>query len=253
MMRINLWRVAATRLIGVDYLFADRAHAGRLLGRVLVERKLADPVVLALPRGGVPVAVEVALALHAPLDLLLVRKIGAPGNRELAVGAIAEGAVKAVVDRETLAATGTSEAWIERQAKEEVQEIARRRAMYLGDRAPVPVEGRTAVVVDDGLATGSTARAAVQALRARKPARIVLAVPVAPPEAVADLQPQVDELICLSQPEFFGAVGVHYADFHQVGDDEVGAALARVAPEVLSGRPAVTAEPHGENQHAGSR
>lgn len=222
----------------MDHVFADRAHAGRLLGRALLERKLANPVILALPRGGVPVAVEVALALRAPLDLLLVRKIGAPANRELAVAAIAEGATTAVVDRETLAATGTSQAYVEREARTHLQEIARRRALYLNDRPALPVEGRTAVVVDDGLATGSTARAAVQALRERKPARIVLAVPVAPPEAIADLQPHVDELVCLSQPDFFGAVGAHYADFHQISDDEVIAGLARVRREIPPGQPA---------------
>ena len=211
-----------------DHVFGDRTQAGRQLAAALAQLPLSDPVVLALPRGGVPVAAEVALALHAPLDLLIVRKIGAPGNPELAVGAIAEGADAAVVDRETLAATGASQAYVDRQAKVERQEIARRRALYLPGRPPLAVEGRTVIVVDDGLATGSTARAAVRALRARKPARLVLAVPVAPPEAVAELQAEVDELVCLSTPEFFGAVGAHYADFRQVADEEVIQGLARV-------------------------
>jgi len=213
----------------MDDVFADRTAAGRLLARALLELKLPAPVVLALPRGGVPVAVEIALALHAPLDLLIVRKIGAPGNPELAVGAIAEGAPAAVVDGESLRATGTRQAYVERQAKVELQEIARRRAAYLRDRPPLPVEGRTAIVVDDGLATGSTARAAVRALRARKAARVVLAVPVAPAEAVAALRPEVNDLVCLSTPHFFEAVGVHYADFRQVRDDEVIEGLARAA------------------------
>jgi putative phosphoribosyl transferase len=211
-----------------DHIFGDRAQAGHLLAAALAQRRLPDPVVLALPRGGVPVAVEVALALHAPLDLLIVRKIGAPGNPELAVGAIAEGAEAAVADRETMAATGTSQPYVDRHAKVELREIERRRALYLRGRPPLAVEGRTAIVVDDGLATGSTALAAVRSLRLRKPARIVLAVPVAPPEAVAALRPEVDALVCLSTPEFFGAVGVHYADFRQVADEEVIAALARV-------------------------
>lgn len=207
-------------------MFANRTQAGRLLAKELLSRKYPDPVVLALPRGGVPVAVEVALALHAPLDLLIVRKIGAPGNRELAVAAIAEGADAPTIDRETLELTGTAQAYVDREAKAELQEIARRRAVYLHDRPALAVEGRTAIVVDDGLATGTTARAAVRALRTRKPARVVLAVPVAAPETVAALHPEVDELVCLVQPPFFRAVGLHYADFHQVGDEEVIAGLA---------------------------
>ncbi len=203
-------------------VFADRIEAGRLLAREVLALKPVDPVVLALPRGGVPVAAEVARALGAPLDLLLVRKIGAPGHRELAVAAVAEGPQPTIViDRETLDLTGTSEAYVEREAKEELREIARRRTAYLHDRAPLEVAGRTVIVVDDGIATGTTVRAALLALRRRRPARLVLAVPVAPPEVVAALRADVDDLVCLAQPAYFHAVGVHYADFHQVSDDEV--------------------------------
>jgi len=177
--------------------------------------------VLALPRGGVPVAAEVARALEAPLDLLPVRKIGAP-HRELAVAAVVEGPQPGIViDRETLDLTGTSEAYVERGAKEELREIARRRTAYLHDRPPLDVEGRTVIVVDDGIATGTTVRAALLALRRRGPRRLVLAVPVAPPEVVEALRADVDDLVCLAQPPYFQAVGVHYADFHQVSDDEL--------------------------------
>ncbi|HET7524820.1 MAG TPA: phosphoribosyltransferase family protein [Burkholderiaceae bacterium] len=206
--------------------FADRTDAGRQLAQALVEMKLVDPVVLALPRGGVPVGVEVAAALHAPLDVVLVRKIGAPGHRELAVAAVAEGPDDdLVLDAETMAATGATRAYVEHEATRERAENARRRAAYLGGRAALPIEGKTVVVVDDGIATGTSVRAALQALRARRPARLVLAVPVAPPGAVAELEPLVDDLVCLSQPSYFYAVGAHYADFRQVSDDEVIAAL----------------------------
>jgi putative phosphoribosyl transferase len=185
-------------------------------------------VVLALPRGGVPVAAEVAAALHAPLDLLLVRKIGAPGQPELAVAAVAEGPHgEVVIEPETLRMSGANLAYVEREAKEELREIARRRTAYLSVRPAVPVEGRTAVLVDDGIATGTTVRAALQALRRRRPARLVLAIPVAPPEVVAALRAEVDDLVCLSQPPFFHAVGVHYDDFHQVADEEVIRILAQ--------------------------
>ena len=211
--------------------FADRTEAGRLLAQELVRLRLADPVVLALPRGGVPVAAEVAAALHAPLDLLLVRKIGDPGQPELAVAAVAEApGGEIVIDPETLRLTGASVAYVERAAKEELREIARRRSAYLSDRAALPVEGRAAVLVDDGIATGTTVRAALQALRRRRPARLVLAVPVAPPDVVAALRAEVDDLVCLSQPPFFHAVGVHYDDFHQVGDEEVIRILASARP-----------------------
>lgn len=203
-------------------VFADRIEAGRLLAEEVLALNLVDPVVLALPRGGVPVAAEVASALHAPLDLLLVRKIGAPEHGELAVAAVAEGPLPVVViDDETLHLTGASRAYVDREAKGELREIARRRAVYLRNRPPLPVEGRTAVVVDDGIATGTTVRAALQALRRRNPSRLVLAIPVAPPEVVAALRADVDDLVCLSQPPYFHAVGVHYADFHQVSDEEV--------------------------------
>jgi putative phosphoribosyl transferase len=213
--------------------FADRAQAGRLLAAALLGLKLRDPVVLALPRGGVPVAAEVAAALHAPLDLLLVRKIGAPSQAELAVAAVADGP-ELVLDEQTMAATGASAAYVERRAAEERHEIARRRAAYLRGRPALPVEGRTAVVVDDGIATGTTARAALQALRRRRPARLVLAVPVAPADTVEALRADVDDLVCLRSPEWFGAVGAHYVDFHQVGDDEVVATLDAAQPRTAA-------------------
>lgn len=212
--------------------FRDRIEAGRLLSARLQELALVDPVVLALPRGGVPVAAEVARALNAPLDLLLVRKIGAPQQRELAVAAVAEGSPpEIVVDEETRAMTGASREYVSEEAQRQLQEIARRRAVYLGGAARVPIAGRTVVVVDDGIATGTTVRAALKALARMKPLRLVLAVPVAPASTVVALRSEVDHLVCLSQPEIFHAVGAHYADFHQVEDDEV-IALLRAAREL---------------------
>jgi putative phosphoribosyl transferase len=196
------------------------------LGRALAARHWSDPVVLALPRGGVPVAVEVAAALRAPLDLLFVQKIGAPQQRELAIAALAEGPPETlVIDDETFALTGASRAYVEREAALARAEIARRRSHYLGSRAPVPVAGCTAIVVDDGIATGTSVRAALRALRARRPERLVLAVPLAPARALAALTPEVDDLVCLETPQPFHAVGAHYALFAQVSDDEVIAAL----------------------------
>jgi putative phosphoribosyl transferase len=207
---------------GMNNVFSDRSQAGRLLAEEVRALKLVDPVVLALPRGGVPVAVEVARTLRAPLDLLLVRKIGAPAQRELAVAAVAEGPqAEVVIDHAILRMTGATEEYVNRQAKEELREIARRRAVYLHGRPPLDIEGKTVVVVDDGIATGTTLRAALQVLRRRRPARLVLAVPVAPSEVVTRLRANVDDLICLSQPPYFHSVGAHYADFHQVSDDEV--------------------------------
>lgn len=211
--------------------FADRKQAGRALARRLAAMAFVPPVVvLALPRGGVPIGAEVARALGAPLDLLLVRKIGAPGQPELAVAAVAEGeaphtSAHTVIDPVTSAMTGADSAYVEAQAREQLVEIARRRRVYLQGRPAVPVEGATVIVVDDGIATGTTVRAALQALRLRRPARLVLAVPVAPPEARATLGEEVDEFVCLAEPSPFHAIGLHYRDFHQVGDEEVRAAL----------------------------
>jgi putative phosphoribosyl transferase len=201
-------------------MFSNRSEAGRLLARRVQAMGLADPVVLALPRGGVPVAVEVARALGAPLDLLLVRKIGAPQQPELAVGAVGEGG-ELFVDRHLMDLTGATDEYVARESREQLAEIARRRTAYLGGRAPLPLAGRTAVVVDDGIATGATVHAALKALRRRRPASVVLAVPVASREAVAALSADVDELVCLAQPALFRAVGEHYADFDQVSDGEV--------------------------------
>jgi len=210
--------------------FENRTVAGRALGERLARMKLADPVVLALPRGGVPVGLEVARALHAPLDLLLVRKIGVPWQPELAVGAVMDGGAPViVVEPRVQAETGIDRQYIEERAQQELKEIERRRAVYLAHRAPEPVAGRTAIVVDDGIATGATMRAALRGLRQRKPARLVLAVPVAPPETIDALRAEVDDVVCLMQPAFFGAIGYFYIDFHQLTDDEV-IALMRQAP-----------------------
>ena len=219
--------------------FIDRADAGRQLAARLALEPLPPPiVVLALPRGGVPIGTEVARRLGAPLDLLLVRKIGAPWQRELAVAAVVEGdGPEVVIDEETLAASGASPAYVQQQAKLEWREIERRRARYLQGRARPALAGATVVVVDDGIATGTTVRAALQALRRRAQGRLVLAVPVAPLDTVERLRTEVDQLVCLATPEPFHAVGPHYRDFHQVEDDEVIAALDAAAGSATSGSP----------------
>lgn len=207
--------------------FVDRTQAGRALGARLATLALPAPLlVLALPRGGVPVAAEVARALHAPLDLLLVRKIGTPWQPELALAAVVEGEPpQIVVDDEVQRLGGGDAAYIERQAQLELREIARRRQAWLQGRPPAEVAGRTVIVVDDGLATGTTMRAALQALRLRHPARLVLAVPVAPHDTLQRLSPEVDEAVCLATPTPFRAVGEHYLRFPQLEDAEVTAAL----------------------------
>jgi putative phosphoribosyl transferase len=208
--------------------FADRAQAGRRLAARLLELKLAPPItVLALPRGGVPVAAEVARALHAPLDLVLERKIGMPGQRELAVAAIVDGDPPCMVIEPSLwRDAALQDRDIAEQRQQALLENERRRRVYLHGRAPLPLEGRTVVVVDDGIATGTSMRAALKALRARHPAHLVLAVPVAPADTLAALRSEVDQVVCLEQPAVFRSVGEHYVDFDQVDDQGVLAALA---------------------------
>jgi putative phosphoribosyl transferase len=207
--------------------FKDRDEAGRALAARLADEHLPAPVVvLALPRGGVPVAGRVAQRLKAPLDLLLVRKIGAPWQSELAVAAVVDGdQPQIVVDDATSAATGASRSYIEERAQEELQEIERRRALYLRKRAPVPVAGATVIVIDDGIATGTTMRAALRSVRRRGARQLVLAVPVAPHDTLTQLRREVDSIICLVEPWPFRAIGFHYADFHQLSDEEVIAVL----------------------------
>ncbi|MDZ4279910.1 MAG: phosphoribosyltransferase [Hydrogenophaga sp.] len=207
--------------------FEDRTHAGRALADELQALNLRGPlVVLALPRGGVPVAAEIARALCAPLDLLLVRKIGAPFQPELAVAAVVEGSPPdVVINEDTAGLPGVDEAWIQAQVPAAVREIERRRSVYLAGHAPLPVEGATVIVVDDGIATGTTLKAALRALRRRHPARLIVAVPVGPHATMAELSDEVDEVVCLLEPRPFRAIGLHYLDFHQLADSEVCAAF----------------------------
>jgi putative phosphoribosyl transferase len=208
--------------------FANRIDAGRRLARALARFKEDRVVVLALPRGGVPVAAEVAAALNAPLELVLVRKIGYPPQPELAMGAVVDGADPIIVRNEdVIRMTGVSEAEFDEVCARELAEIERRRARYLGARAPLELSGRTAIVIDDGLATGATMRAALRALRKRLPGKIVLAVPVAPSETLEEMRGDADEIVCLEAFDFFGAIGAYYSDFRQVTDEELIETLAR--------------------------
>jgi putative phosphoribosyl transferase len=207
-----------------------------LLAHVLAGRRLEDPVVLALPRGGVPVALEVARALGAPLDLVLVRKIGVPHQRELAAAAVVDGgAPEIVVNEDVLVSAGITRDYVEKQSKVELEEIERRRRVYLRGRPHVSLEGRVLVLVDDGIATGASIKAAIAALRRKRPAKLILAVPVAPRETIGELRGQVDEIVCLSSPEPFYAVGMQYDDFAQVGDDEVIRLMGEA--DMLAGAP----------------
>ncbi len=211
--------------------FRNRADAGRKLAAALAAYKDERPVVLALPRGGVPVAAEVASALDAPLDLVLVRKLGVPIQPELAMGAVVDGAAPIVVRNEdVIRLTGVSEEDMQAVCAEELAEIERRRDRYLGARARLDIAGRVAIVVDDGIATGATTRAALRALRLRGPKKLVLAVPVAPTETLAAMREEADDVVCLEDYADFGAIGFFYADFRQVGDAEVIAALKRFSP-----------------------
>jgi putative phosphoribosyl transferase len=202
--------------------FRDRAHAGRVLGERLRDgyAGTANVLVLGLPRGGVPVAFEVARVLAAPLDVFVVRKLGVPGHEELAMGAIASGGTR-VLNEPVVGALGLGEQEIARAAAVERDELGRRERAYRGDRGPVDASGRTVILVDDGLATGSTMRAAALALRAQSPERVVVAVPVAARETCDELRLDVDELVCVLTPAPFYAVGAWYEEFEQTTDDEV--------------------------------
>ncbi|WP_133716280.1 phosphoribosyltransferase [Methylocaldum gracile] len=211
----------------MDTLFENRTDAGRQLAQALgAYAGRSDLIVLALPRGGVPVAYEVARALKAPLDLLIVRKLGTPGNPELAMGAIASGGAS-VLNRDVVSIYRISDEVIENAAAKERQELARRERLYRGDRPYPDIENRCIIVVDDGIATGATMRAGLAALRQRNPACIVVAVPLAPVDTVERLRAEVDEVVCLTTPEPFFAVGQGYRDFSQTTDDEVREILTR--------------------------
>jgi len=187
---------------------------------------------LALPRGGVPVAAEIALEFGSPLDLILVRKIGVPMQPELAMGAIANGGTPTVVrNEEIIREIGIDESTFMNVQRRELEEIDRRRQCYLDDRPPLDIAGRLVIIVDDGIATGATTRAALRSVSSRKPTRRVLAVPVAPARAVASLKNEVDEIVCLEMPEHFHSIGAYYYDFGQVSDDEVRGLLAEHRPK----------------------
>ena len=205
-------------------VFRDRSQAGGVLAEKLVHYR-DDPqvVVLALPRGGVPVAFEVAKALHAPLDVFIVRKLGVPGQEEYAMGAIATGGVR--VMNPGVAGLGISQPAIEAVVAHEQKELERRERLYRGTRAPLELEGRVVILVDDGLATGSTMRAAAVAVKQSRPKRVVVAVPVAALETCEDFRHEVDEVICAATPEPFRAVGLWYEHFNQTSDEEVHALL----------------------------
>jgi putative phosphoribosyl transferase len=209
--------------------FVNRTEAGRKLAKLLsgyADRD--DVIVLGVPRGGVPVAFEISRALRVPLDVFLVRKLGAPGHEELAMGAIASGGIR-ILDRETIDALGVTDLDIEATTAREQKELQRRERAYRGGRPPLDVHGKTVIVVDDGIATGSSMRAGIKALRHMKPARIVVAVPVAPESTCGRLQKEVDELVCLDMPELFYAIGEFYEDFSQVTDEEVQGLLRQAA------------------------
>jgi putative phosphoribosyl transferase len=216
--------------------YADRRDAGRRLAAALAHLKDRRPVVLALPRGGVAIGFEIARALAAPLDIVLVRKIGVPWQPELALGAVTDGGAPDIfVDRDLATRLAIPAGYIEGETEQQLREIERRRNAYCAGRPPLEIAGRTAIVVDDGIATGATMRVALRAVRRRGPARLVLAVPVAPAETPDAFRNEADEIICLEMPPAFGAIGFYYRDFHQMSDAEVTDLLARAAAATASG------------------
>ncbi|EXL01475.1 phosphoribosyltransferase [Aquamicrobium defluvii] len=212
-------------------MFRDRTEAGQKLAAELRGLGLRNPVVLALPRGGVPVAAEIARALKAPLDLLIVRKVGAPGNPELAVAAMVDGdPPDLVLNREIVEAYGLDDAGLRMLTDRERPELERQRHVYRAGRPPIPVADRTVILVDDGAATGTTMKVAIRALKRRSPCGIVIALPVAPPATLEELGREADKVVCLSQPARFLALGYHYRDFPQLTDDEMIAMLPKPEP-----------------------
>ncbi|MBV9153005.1 MAG: phosphoribosyltransferase [Alphaproteobacteria bacterium] len=215
-------------------LFDHRRDAGRRLAAALAGYRQSRPIVLALPRGGVPVGFEVAKALAAPLDVLLVRKIGAPGHEELGLGAIVDGHdPQLVLNEDVVRAVAPPPGYIEAETERQLAEIERRRQHYVGDRPLVPLTDRVVIVIDDGIATGATVKAALRGVRRHRPARLVLAVPVAPVESLNELTAECDDVVCLATPEPFYAVGPHYRDFRQTSDDEVVRLLADARQRAL--------------------
>jgi putative phosphoribosyl transferase len=216
-------------------LFLNRQDAGRRLAEALSGYRNVHPVVLALPRGGAPVAAEVASYLDAPIDLVLVRKIGLPTQPELAMGAVVDGGAPIVIrNNDVIFAAGVAADEFDAVCDMEIAEIERRRQRYIGDRPRVEIAGKVAIVIDDGIATGATMKAALRAIRKRGPKELVLAVPVAPAETIEDLRGEVDALICLETPTIFGAIGYFYDDFRQVSDREVVSILHRFPPKRAS-------------------
>lgn len=208
--------------------FRNRSDAGRKLAMRLKKYKDQHPVILALPRGGVPVASEVAAALGAPIDLVIVRKIGVPSQPELAMGAVVDGKSPIVIRNEdVIRLAGVDEAEFQEVCRQELAEIERRRHRYLGGRERAVVKNHVAIVIDDGIATGATTRAALRATRMREPKKLILAVPVAPTDTLAEMQGEADEVICLEDHEIFGAIGYFYDDFRQTSDEEIIDILAR--------------------------
>jgi predicted phosphoribosyltransferase len=210
------------------WIFEDRADAGRQLATVIEGEAFDDPVVMALPRGGVPVGYEIAVRIGAPLEILIVRKIGAPGHLEFGLGALVDGDVpELVLNREAIRLVHPPAGYVEAETERQHAEILRRRALYFGDSKPISPEGREVILVDDGIATGGTVRAAIKALGRMGVRRLVLAVPVAPKSELAVLKGSVDRIVCLATPFAFRAVGLHYRDFEQTSDEEVVALMRK--------------------------
>lgn len=210
------------------WLFEDREDAGRKLARAVAAEDLSDPLIMALPRGGVPVAYEIAVHIGAPLEILIVRKIGAPGQLEFGLGALVDGDDEdLVLNSDAIRIVSPPRGYVEAEAARQRAEIERRRALYFGDHAPLSPKDREIVLVDDGIATGGTVKAAIKALRRAGARRLMLAVPVAPKSALVELGSLVDGIVCLATPFAFRAVGLHYRNFEQTTDEEVMALMKR--------------------------